>query len=552
MKAARDWRRAWATISRVTLSNPVGFLFLFRWLTWALALLLVYTRSAPEANLRFQPGLLMYAAVQLAVGAIYSVYLHPRLRSPGGRVQPDAPRDLVAVGVADMAGSLALVYFSGGWGSPFWHYAVTSIMVSCFLLSAVWGTVTIVAYASAYVLIVAIAGDGLDGPMQVGQRNFFFGNLATAFLIALVVSYLGALFRTLQAQRLRTRQALDETEMLFRITENLVQGGTDVDDMLGRVTQVVRTSGLFRRFAVLLRDRDGRLQLATSSVGLEELPMELAHRAAQERCTRMDFTIQAMTWAAAPLLVGRELIGVVVVGPKLGGRASDMLQQFVEAVASQLAIGIHNASLARQKAELAAQEERTRIAREIHDGIAQSIYMLSLHLETCAELALQQRRDQKERLEKLVVLSKETLLEVRHYIFDLKPYLAGAKGVVDMVENQVREFNKVAGVPATLDASGAPRQVPVPVATCLYRVTQEALANAFKHANASQVSVLLEFQQRGVQLTVQDDGQGFDNGTSGQGNGLGNMRRRAEEVGGTFDLHTVRGAGTRVVIRLPA
>ena len=104
-----------------------------------------------------------------------------------------------------------------------------------------------------------------------------------------------------------------------------------------------------------------------------------------------------------------------------------------------------------QQAELEAVEERSRIAREIHDGIAQSIYMLSLNLETSAELAQQQREGLKERLEGLVELSKETLLEVRHYIFDLKPYLVGEKGVAGMVENQVREFNMVAGVPTSVE-----------------------------------------------------------------------------------------------------
>ena len=101
-----------------------------------------------------------------------------------------------------------------------------------------------------------------------------------------------------------------------------------------------------------------------------------------------------------------------------------------EAVTAERQTAKENLELQRkaQQAELAAVEERGRIAREIQDGIAQSIYMRSLHLETSAELARQKREDLKERLDGLVNLSKETLLEVRHYIFDLKPYLAGDKG----------------------------------------------------------------------------------------------------------------------------
>ena len=104
-----------------------------------------------------------------------------------------------------------------------------------------------------------------------------------------------------------------------------------------------------------------------------------------------------------------------------------------------------------QEAELAAVEERGRIAREIHDGVAQSIYMLSLQLETCADLAEQQRPGLSDRLEQLVALSRQSLLEVRHYVFDLKPYLAGEKSAAGIVESQVREFGSVAGVEAEVE-----------------------------------------------------------------------------------------------------
>ena len=244
------------------------------------------------------------------------------------------------------------------------------------------------------------------------------------------------------------------------------------------------------------------------------------------------------------------MVGIVVAGTLITGWERNRRR---EAVAAERQRSEENLELQRkaQHAELAAVEERSRIAREIHDGIAQSIYMLSLHLETCADLAKQQRPDLNERLEKSVDLSKETLLELRHYIFDLKPYLAGEKGVASMVENQVREFNMVARVPTTFETSGEAHQVPVPVATCLYRVTQEALANAFKHARASEVKVLLEFGPDGVQLVVQDDGQGFDGATPGSGHGLRGMGQRTEELGGSFSLSSTPGKGTKVVVELP-
>jgi len=224
----------------------------------------------------------------------------------------------------------------------------------------------------------------------------------------------------------------------------------------------------------------------------------------------------------------------------------------LEAVEVAQQEGERNLELQRraQKAELAAQEERTRIAREIHDGIAQSIYMLSLQLETASETdaGLPEMR---QKLEKLVALSKQTLLEVRHYIFDLKPYLTGEKSLATMLENQVLEFDRVAGVPTVLDTKGDDRQVPPLVAACLYRVTQEALANVFKHAEPSLVQIHLEFSQDAVQLTVGDNGRGFDPAATTFGHGVQNMRRRVEELGGTLRLSSALGRGTTIVIHLP-
>ena len=111
------------------------------------------------------------------------------------------------------------------------------------------------------------------------------------------------------------------------------------------------------------------------------------------------------------------------------------------------------------------------------------------------------------------------------------------------------EFNNIAGVPTRLETEGEER--PVAVATCVYRVTQEALANAFKHAMASGVDMLLGFGPGEVKLSVRDDGRGFDLVNANHGHGLTNMRERVEELGGKFSLLTAPGEGTQVVIHLP-
>ena len=203
------------------------------------------------------------------------------------------------------------------------------------------------------------------------------------------------------------------------------------------------------------------------------------------------------------------------------------------------------------EAERAAQEERDRIARDIHDGIAQSIYALSLGLETCADLAEEKHSPLRDQLHTLVPIAKKTLLETRHYIQDLKPLLDGQSDVVAIAHNQVKEFRMVTGTPIQLSIDGEPQQVSVPVATGLHRILQEALANVLKHASASEVNVALAFEPGKVRLSVKDDGVGFRMDGASPGYGLANMRQRAEELGGSFQISSVPGEGTTIGVTLP-
>ena len=205
-----------------------------------------------------------------------------------------------------------------------------------------------------------------------------------------------------------------------------------------------------------------------------------------------------------------------------------------------------------QEAETAAQAERERIAREIHDGIAQSIYALNLSLETAADLAEQEEGPLGDRLRSLVPLAKRTLLETRYYMYDLKPLLSGEGDLVGMADNQAKEFQTVVGTKVHLSVEGEPSKVSAAVAMGFYRILQEAFANILKHAQASSVSMSLTFEPACVTLSVEDDGVGFSADGVGHGYGLENMRQRAEELGGTYELSSVPGRGTRVSVVLPS
>lgn len=224
-----------------------------------------------------------------------------------------------------------------------------------------------------------------------------------------------------------------------------------------------------------------------------------------------------------------------------------------EAVEAERAQAERNLELQRkaQEAELAAQQERDRVAREIHDGVAQSVYALSLNLETAAELADREEGPLRQRLGNLVTLSTQTLLEIRQYIFDIKPLLSGESDLNAVAENQVKEFRTVARIPTELSVTGRPGRLPVTAATGLYRILQEALANVLKHADASRVDVTLSFDEDEVRLSVSDDGVGVDLDGAAPGYGLENMRQRAEELGGRVEIFGENGVGTTVDVTLP-
>ena len=253
------------------------------------------------------------------------------------------------------------------------------------------------------------------------------------------------------------------------------------------------------------------------------------------------------------ILVGRiaSMFAVVAAGNLMTRIELTRRREAVEAEREQAQRNLELQKKARE-AELAAQEERHRIAREIHDGIAQSIYALSLNLETCADLAEREQGPIREQLRRLVPLAKQTLLETRHYIYDLKPLLSGESDLVAVAENQVKEFQMAAGTPTKLSVEGEPRPVSVPVATGFYRLLQEALANVLKHAHATGVNVGLAFENGTVRLSVKDDGVGFDTGGVRPGYGLENMRYRIDELGGSLSISSAPGEGTGIAVTLPA
>jgi len=230
-----------------------------------------------------------------------------------------------------------------------------------------------------------------------------------------------------------------------------------------------------------------------------------------------------------------------------------MPTRLLDAVAGQIALGVRNIRLTERIGELAAEGERTRIAREIHDGIAQMVYMLSLSLETAVDRVGGDPDEQRRRLKDLTALAKNALWEVRQYIFDLRPLLSGQEGLAGAVQGQVKEFQAVSEMPVELNVRGTPLRLPIDTSASMYRIVQEGLGNIFRHARATHVRIDLAFLDHTVSLAIEDDGIGIDPKAPGErvGFGMDNLRKRVDDLGGTVDVRTISGEGTRIEVNVP-
>jgi signal transduction histidine kinase len=262
---------------------------------------------------------------------------------------------------------------------------------------------------------------------------------------------------------------------------------------------------------------------------------------------------------------------------------SQKQEKFLTIAGTQLLVALDNIRLTEQTAQLAAAAERGRIAREIHDGVAQLVYMLSLNAETCAtqahRIAEASEEDAElltplaECLDKQVTISKQALWETRNYMFNLRPLLSGTLDLTEMLRNQAREFTAISGLPVHLEVTGEEisssdrsRQDARhndQIGSAIFRIVQEALTNAYKHAEATRIEVALHYHADDIEVEISDDGHGLQPAHSYElpaieeqpriysGRGLRGMHDRADELGGTLTLLPGRTGGVIVQVRLP-
>ena len=227
------------------------------------------------------------------------------------------------------------------------------------------------------------------------------------------------------------------------------------------------------------------------------------------------------------------------------GRQTEKAQRTSAELAAALAenTGLHEQLLV-QAREAGVLDERQRMAREIHDTLAQGLTGIITQLQ-----AAEQTGDRKH-MDRAAGLARESLTQARRSVQALRPEPLEDSRLVDAVAELAEGWSRDSGVPATVSTAGQPRPVTPDREVALYRVAQEALANVAKHARASRVGVTLSYLDDQVVLDVRDDGRGLARGRDG-GFGLTVMRERMDGVGGTLAVESEPGAGTAISASVP-
>ena len=207
--------------------------------------------------------------------------------------------------------------------------------------------------------------------------------------------------------------------------------------------------------------------------------------------------------------------------------------------------------LRRQAVELASSEERSHLARELHDSVTQALFSMTLLSRSIEILLVKDPEQVPGKLASLRELQREALAEMRALIFELRPGNVEENGLIQALRTHSAALSGRIGLPVVVEGELADRPS-LDVEEGLYRIAQEALHNVVKHAGAKQVRVEVGRVADGVHLRVIDDGRGFDPGAVPDGHlGLTGMQARAERLGGTITVSSVRDGGTTIDVVVP-
>ncbi|GHO91801.1 hypothetical protein KSF_018490 [Reticulibacter mediterranei] len=499
---------------------------------------------------------------------------------------------------------------SFGSSSPFYRYGMSTAFATALAYRYPGAFAAAIGY-DLFILLGIFYPPSLPPSGQIYTPNVIdiAGSLVDTPVAALCAAFVVTLLASLTHSKRQLQADVRQQRVLLDVGDTIVREASDRQRLLQKSAEQLCKGGPFQRLIVApiinhYEEVDDQLHMAPTDALLENLieidqsegllptrsnaPLEYVIHTGERHIdllppdTGVDYGYKIVRLYQPIIREGqvRMILGV----ESLRKTPFDPRQiNFLTIAGTQLLIALENIRLTEQMIQLAATAERGRIAREIHDGVAQLVYMLSLNAETCATQAhrIVEASDEDAelveplaaRLDKLVTISKQALWETRNYMFSLKPLMSGRTTLVQMLTNQVREFETISDLPVrleiigneeTIDANGQHEQTAAQVGTAIFRIVQEALTNAYKHALATAIHICLHYQPESIEVEIRDNGRGLpatcdENITEASekhpslysGRGIVGMRERAVELGGTLEVIPIPDGGVKVWAKIP-
>ena len=259
--------------------------------------------------------------------------------------------------------------------------------------------------------------------------------------------------------------------------------------------------------------------------------------------------------ASIPLYTsGDKRLGVLNVASGGWRELSDGDLRILYTVGDLLSIAVERARLFERSAELGAVEERNRLAREIHDTLAQSLAAIALQLEA-AEANLDVNPDlqsARRAIHMALIVTHDSLEEARRSVLDLRAAPLEGRSFTDALSTLINEWSRDGNVKIDFDSVSGARPLPTRLEAGLYRISHEALRNALDHSGATEVTVRLVTTPRDIELSIEDNGMRFEPSTIPRDHyGLVGINERARLLGGSASIESGAGIGTRIEVLVP-
>lgn len=256
-----------------------------------------------------------------------------------------------------------------------------------------------------------------------------------------------------------------------------------------------------------------------------------------------------------PLRSRKDVLGIVLVCRN--SPFSSGVLEALNTISNQVGFSIENARLHSQTCELATIEERERIAREIHDGLAQILGYVTLKASIAQRLlAVKQVAQAESEVKEIEKVTQEAYVDAREAILGLRTCMSKEGGFIKTLSEYISRFKLSSGIKVELDTNdGQDLKLTFAEEIQLIRIIQEALTNVRKHAKAGKAWVRFKSHVDCTQLIIEDNGQGFDiarmDGKNKSRYGLQTMQERAEKIGAAFQVTSFIGLGTKIEVKLP-